>query len=106
MNLNVSGTGADDIGWAEQAVTISAQYVGVQHILKLEVIAAPSDRIEFRVGSASTGDQILEDTLVEAGYRCIGFVPTSTTFYVQFRNRGNFREKTVQIDNISILSLG
>ena len=103
MTLEVSGTAADDIGWAEQDVTVSAQYQAVEHVLKLQVLGSPGNRIEVRIGSTSTGSEILTDTLVEVGYRCIPFTPNATTFYVQFRNRGNFRERNLQIDNVSII---
>lgn len=103
MNLIPGGVLAADIGWAEQAVTVNNSFKSNEHVLKFQVKAAPSDRIELRIGSTSTGNEIFNDGLYEVGYHCVAFTPGVTTFYVQFRNRGNFRNKTVQIDNVSLV---
>lgn len=103
LTLETNGTAADDIGWAEQDVTIGAGFVNVEHVIKFRVIGAPGDRVEFRVGSTSTGSEILADVTKEVGYHCVAFTPTATTFYVQFRNLGSFRDKDVQIDDVSLI---
>ena len=103
LTLETSGTATDDIGWAEQDITIGAGFVNVEHVLKFRVIGAPGDKIEFQVGSASLGSQILSAVEKEVGYHCVAFTPTATTFYIQFRNRGSFRDKDVQIDNVSLI---
>jgi len=100
LSLVPGGTGATDIGWAEQQVTNAA---ALEHVLKFRVIGAPSDRIELRIGTASTGSQLIADQLYEVGYHCVAFTATAADFYVQFRNRGNFRNKTVQIDDVSLI---
>ena len=103
LSLVPGGTGATDIGWAEQDVAVSAGNQGNEHVLKFQVIGAPSDRIELRIGTTSTGSELIADKLYEVGYHCVALTPGATTFYVQFRNRGNFRNKTVQIDNVSLI---
>ncbi len=103
LSLVPGGTGATDIGWAEQAVTISAGFTAVEHVIKFQVLGLPSDRVELRIGTTSTGSEVIADKLYEVGYHCVAFTPTATTFYIQFRNRGNFRNKTVQIDNVSLI---
>lgn len=104
LSLIPGGTGATDIGWAEQDVAIGASFRSTEHVLKFQVIGAPSDRVELRIGSASTGSQIIADKLYEVGYHCVAFNPaTAATVYIQFRNRGSFRNKTVQIDNVSLI---
>ena len=103
LSLVPGGTGATDIGWAEQDVVIGAGFTAVEHVLKFRVIGAPSDRVELRIGTATTGSQVIADKLMEVGYHCVPFTPGATTFYVQFRNRGNFRNKTVQIDDVSLI---
>ena len=103
LNLVPGGTGATDIGWAEQDIVIGAGYTAVEHVLKFRVLGAPSDRIELRIGTSSTGSQVIADRLMEVGYHCVAFTPGATTFYIQFRNRGNFRNKTVQIDDVSLI---
>jgi hypothetical protein len=104
LTLETSGTAADDIGWAEQDVAIGASFRNTEHVLKFQVIGAPSDRIELRIGSATTGSQIIADQVYEVGYHCVAFNPGgNATVYIQFRNRGNFRDKDVQIDNVSLI---
>jgi len=103
MTLETSGSAADDIGWAEQAVTIGAPFTAVSHALKFQVIGAPGDRIELRIGTTTTGNELVADKIFEVGYHCYSFTPGATTFYVQFRNRGIFRDKDVQIDNVSLI---
>ena len=99
--LETSGTASDDIGWAEQAVTTTS--TNVEHVIKFRVLGAPSDKIEFQVGTASTGAQTLAAVEKEVGYHCVAFTPTSSPFYIQFRNRGNFRDKDVKIDDVSLI---
>ena len=104
LSLTVSGTAADDIGWAEQDVVISAAYQAVEHSLQFDVIGAAGDQIEFQVGTSTGDNDVLGPLILPVGRHVISFTPGATTFYVQFRNRGNFREKTVQIDNVALLS--
>lgn len=101
LTLQTSGTASDDIGWAEQDVTTSN--TNTEHVIKFQVIGAPGDKIEFQVGTAASGAQTLAAVEKEVGYHCVAFTPTTSPFYVQFRNRGSFRDKNVQIDNISII---
>ena len=103
LSLVPGGTGATDIGWAEQDVAVGASFQAVEHVLKFQVIGAPSDRVELRIGTASTGSQLIADRIFEVGYHTIAFTPGAATVYIQFRNRGNFRNKTVQIDNVSLI---
>ena len=100
LTLETSGTASDDIGWAEQQVTNTA---AVEHVLKFQVIGAPSDRIQLRIGTASVGSELVADVLFEVGYHCHAFTATAADFYVQFRNLGSFRDKDVQIDNVSLV---
>lgn len=100
LTLETSGTAGDDIGWAEQEVTNTA---AVETLLKFQVIGAPSDRVELRIGTASVGSELVADVVFKVGYHCHAFTATAADFYIQFRNRGNFRDKDVQIDNVSLI---
>lgn len=102
LSLVPGGTAATSIGWAEQDITTSN--TNVEHVIKFRVLGAPGDRIEFQVGTAASGAQTLAAVTREVGYHCVAFTPTSSPFYVQFRNLGSFRNKTVQIDNVSLIS--
>lgn len=100
LTLTPGGATAADIGWAEQVVTNTA---AVEHILKFRVIGAPSDRIELRIGTASVGSELVADVKFEVGYHCYAFTATAADFYVQFRNLGSFRNRVVQIDDVSLI---
>lgn len=99
--LETNGTAADDIGWAEQDVTTTA--TNVEHVIKFRVIGSPGDKIEFQVGSASTGSQILAAVEKEVGYHCVAFTPSASPFYIQFRNKGSNADKDVKIDDVSLI---
>ena len=101
LSLVPGGAGATDIGWAEQDITTTN--TNVEHVLKFRVIGAPGDRIEFQVGTATLGTQTLAAVKKEVGYHCVSFTPTTSPFYIQFRNLGSFRNKTVQIDDVSLI---
>ena len=101
LSLVPGGTGATDIGWAEQDITTSN--TNVEHVLKFRVIGAPGDKVEFQVGTAASGAQTLAAVNKEVGYHCVAFTPTTSPFYIQFRNLGSFRNKTVQIDDVSLI---
>ena len=58
LTLETSGTASDDIGWAEQDVTVGASVDTNGHILKFRVLWAPGDRIELPIGNATLCGQI------------------------------------------------
>jgi len=101
LSLQVGGTRDIDIGWAEQDITTTN--TNTEHVIKFRVIGAPGDKIEFQVGTAASGAQTLAAVEKEVGYHCVAFTPTTSPFYIQFRNRGNFRKKIVQIDDVSLI---
>jgi len=101
LSLVPGGRTTTDIGWAEQDVTTTN--TNQEHVIKFRVIGAPGDKIEFQVGTAASGAQTLAAVEKEVGYHCVAFTPTTSPFYVQFRNLGNFRNKTVQIDDVSLI---
>lgn len=99
--LETNGTAVDDIGWAEQDVTTTS--LNVEHVIKFRVIGAPGDKIEFQVGTGSGGAQTLAAVEKEVGYHCVAFTPTTSPFYVQFKNKGSNADKDVKIDNVSLI---
>ena len=94
--LNLISNGTTN-GHAEQTVTNSS---AIEHVLQFQVIGAPGDYVFFRVGTSSTGTQIVNDFIAEVGYHCYSFTATAANFYVQFINELG---KTVQIDNVALL---
>jgi hypothetical protein len=100
MSLIPGGTGASDIGWAELTMTNA---LAEDHTMRFQVIGAPGDEIELQIGTSSGGVQIQAAKVFKVGYHVYTFTTTAANFYIQFRVRGNFRNKTVQIDNVSML---
>lgn len=101
LDLIPGGTAAADIGWAEQSITTTN--TNVEHVLKFRVVGAPGDKIEFQVGTAASGAQTLAVKEKEVGYHCVAFTPTTSPFYVQFRNLGTNANKTVSIDDVELI---
>ena len=101
LNLVPGGATSADIGWAEQDVTTTN--TNQEHVIKFRVKGDPGDKIEFQVGTASVGAQTLAAVEKEVGYHCVAFTPTTSPFYIQFRNLGINANKTVSIDDVSII---
>ena len=101
LNLVPGGTAITDIGWAEQDITTTN--TGQEHVIKFRVVGAPGDKIEFQVGTAASGAQTLAAVEKEVGYHTVAFTPTTSPFYIQFRNIGSNANKTVSIDDVSII---
>ena len=101
LNLIPGGATASDIGWAEQDITTTN--TGQEHVLKFRVIGAPGDKIEFQVGTSSTGAETLAVVEKEVGYHCVAFTPSASPFYIQFRNLGATANKTISIDDVSLI---
>ena len=101
LNLIPGGTADTDIGWAEQDV--AAADLNQETVIKFQVIGDPGDKIEFQVGSSSSGSEIFSPVEKLVGFHCVAFTPTASPFYIQFRNVGINANKTIQIDNVSII---
>ena len=96
QRLNLVSNGSTN-AHAEQTVTNSS---AVEHVLQFQVLGAPGDYAFFRVGTSSSGTQLVNDFIAEVGYHCYSFTATAANFYVQFINELG---KTVQIDNVALL---
>ncbi len=101
LELIPGGTGGSDIGWAEQDVTTTN--TGQEHVIKFKVIGDPGDKIAFQVGETSGNFETLSPVERGVGYHCIAFTPDASPFYVQFLNLGTTQNKTVKIDDVSII---
>ena len=95
MDLDRSGGGA---AHAEQQITNS---ISVDHILKFRVIGAPGDKIKLRIGTTTTGTEIVNDVEFAVGYHAYTFTATGANFFIQFIYDEN--NKIVQIDDVSLL---
>ena len=94
--MNLISNGSSN-AHAEQVVTNSS---AIEHVVQFQVIGAPGDYAFFRVGTSSTGTQIVNDFIAEVGYHCYSFTATAANFYIQFLNELG---KTVQIDSVVLL---
>lgn len=101
IDLVPGGTATTDIGWAEQAITTTN--TNQEHVIKFRVVGSPGDKIEFQVGTAASGAQTLSAVEKEVGYHCVAFTPTTSPFYVQFRNIGSNANKTISVDDVSLI---
>ena len=85
---------------AEQQVTNA---LAVEHVLKFRVFGAPGDKIKLRVGTTSTGTEIVDDIETPVGFHAYAFTATAADFYVQFLH-GN--GKTLGVDDVSLIDDG
>jgi hypothetical protein len=99
LNLAADGTGNE--AHAEQTVTTTA--TAEQHVLRFRVIGAPGDEISLRIGSSSTGADLVDNVGFRTGWHAYAFTPASSPFYVQFRNE---TDKTLQIDDVALIDNG
>ncbi len=74
-----------------------------EHVLAVEVFGAPGDTVRVRIGTATTGQELLSDRALGIGTHLIAFTPTQSPVYVGFVHKIG---KTLQIDNVSILGGG
>lgn len=102
MDLVPGGSGG--VAWAEQDITTTD--TGVEHVIKFRVKGDPGDKIEFQVGTTSTGSEVLSAVERQVGYHCVAFTPSASPFYIQFRNLGSNADKTISIDDISLIDDG
>lgn len=85
---------------AEQSVAVGADFQSAEHVLKFAVLGIQGDAIKIRIGTASGGEQVLEDTEFKTGFHTVSFTPGAATVFLQFRNE---RAKTVAIDNVALI---
>jgi len=102
LNLTPGGATSSFYGRAEQSITTS--YTNTEHVVKFQVIGAPGDIVEIQVGTSTGASDTLTAVKCPVGYHAIAFTPTTSPFYLQFTAQGTAQQKTVQLDNVSILS--
>ncbi len=97
MSLDASGGGT---AHAEQQVTNA---LAASHSLKFRVLGEPGYSLKLRVGTTSTGSEIVSDLVFDVGYHVYTFTTTAADFYVQFLH-GDAR--IVQLDDVSLIDNG
>jgi hypothetical protein len=95
--LSLVGAAAS-VAWAEQDVTLTT--TALEHVLRFRVLGAPGDAIELRIGTASTGSQVVADRSCAVGWHAFAFTPGASPIYIQFRNT---KAKTLQIDDVALI---
>lgn len=100
QRLNLTSNGTTD-AHAEQSVTVGAGFINVEHVLKFQTFGAPGDTIKLRIGTTTTGNELVDDLEFETGFHCHNFTPGATTVFVQFLHGTG---KTLQVDNVSLIN--
>lgn len=83
---------------AEQSVANVAS--GVEHVLRFRAIGAPGDKLKLRIGTTSTGTEIVNDVEFATGYHAYAVTPSATTIYVQFLHAS---AKALYVDDVSLI---
>jgi hypothetical protein len=86
---------------AEQGVATS--HASEEHVLAFRTFGAPGDEVLLRIGTSSTGGEIVNDVPFATGRHVFAFTPPASPFYVQFRHK---TAKALQLDDVSILPAG
>ncbi len=97
--LNLASNGTTN-AHAEQAVTVGASFQSVEHVLRFQLFGAPGDEFKLRIGTSSTGTEVVNDLALTVGFHSIAFTPGATTVYVQFLHAA---AKTLQIDDVALI---
>ncbi len=82
---------------AEQQVTNSS---AIEHIIRFRVYGSPGDVVKLRIGTSSSGTQIVNDFEASVGFHTYAFTATAADFYVQFLHSTG---KTLGIDDVSLI---
>ncbi len=83
---------------AEQQVTLGQ--TGREHVLCFQVGGLAGDVVDLRIGTASDGADVLAERGFSKGWHSVAFTPEVSPVFIQFLNK---RDKSIEIDNISIL---
>lgn len=90
---------------AEQDVTTTKQ--NQVHVIKFRVRSpVRGDQVKIQIGTTSGGNEIFGPAARKVGYHCIDFIPTASTFYVQFITDTDKDDKPVDVDDIEIIAGG
>lgn len=82
-----------------QSVSVAGADQGVEHALRISITRGP---VRLRVGTSSTGDDYISETLLGQGTHSLAFTPTGT-FYVQLLNDTKY---VALINSVAIESSG
>lgn len=96
LRLSLISDGVD-AGHAEQQVSNA---LAVEHVLRFRVFGAPGDTVKLRIGTSSTGAEMVNDVEFATGYHAYAFTATAADFYVQFLHG---TAKTLQVDDITLI---
>lgn len=105
MVLNSGGTGATDIAWRQQTVTVALADQSTLHVLLFEVGDLQNDFVYVRVGTSDGGAELIDDIKCYTGRHAIEFTPGTGTIYVQFLTKFQGNEPAY-VDNVSFHAAG
>lgn len=98
LTLTSNGT---DAAHAQQEVTNTE---AAEHVLSFRVYGAPGDSVKLRIGSTTTGSEIISDQVVGVGFHATAFTPPAANFFVQFIY--DDLAKSVGVDDVALLDDG
>lgn len=78
-NLNLTAAAKGSRASATQTVAVNEQ--GTEHALRIVIERGP---VHLRVGSASGGDEYINETTLRTGTHSLAFTPTGSNFYIEF----------------------
>lgn len=96
MGLTGNGTAA---AIRDQVVTVGAADIGVEHALHIVVLRGP---VTLRIGSSSSTDDYVSETVLATGTHSLAFTPTGS-FNIRFLSRVN---RLVLVDSCLIEASG
>lgn len=94
--LALTSNGTTD-AHGEQQVTNAA---AVSHVLRFRVRGAPGDAVKLRIGTSSTGTELVDDFEARVGWHAHEFTATAADFYVQFLHATG---KILYVDDVSLI---
>lgn len=89
--LRLAG-GAGGVGWAQQVITT---VIGEAYSIFFDV---STNALRIRIGTTTSGNEILADTAKAVGSHVVIFTATTETTYIQFDNQNN---NNADLDNVS-----
>lgn len=100
----VAFTGASaSVAWLRQSFGVPTNEQDQTHVLVFRVLGSQGERLQLRVGTTTTGAEVLADVDCTPGWHAIEFIPRTSPVAVQFRNPD---ATTVELDSVRFMGDG
>lgn len=94
------GLTGDGTQYARRRQTLAIIEQNVEHALRIVINRGP---VTLRVGSASGGDEYINETILEVGEHSLAFTPTGANAYIELGNR---EKRQALVESIAVESAG